>query len=1158
LLKLNASGACHRLALSEGQKENKWKNKPFHNKMEVKRKMAKKTKRKILFVTAILMLMFSSVYAFLMPKANAEEPTVQDKTLTILKDVVGINTEEYAITSNSQLNKQYNNLPQKEADFNLVSNQSSLRVRCSFVNNMLRQIYLSGYKGELAVEKSATETSDMAKSFLQQYQNYAADSFYGELRSMLYNIDVSTNITKSTGNVKLEVINHDQTIIDYVWTYTDKNGIAAKSKNVLLSYDRGQLKVFLNNWPLYEVVGTPILSAEEATEIALEASKHFSYQASTDNGTITVTGFKINPESLGHATLSYLNFPNQSLARGSDPFTLYPSWYVPLGFDKSYPGSVTGMTVTIWADTGEVSSTGPMIVYFSSSISTEEEAPTTSPDIAATTDEFNQESITLSAPIAITVVLSVAGVSLVSRKKFSKLAGRKRFSIAWGILLSGIVLSTAMLAVTPFVNASIPTPNSKSRIYAALYGTPYQIPTEISAANYVCNKIDDAFEYAGYSSDNMYGSGTTRSNVMDNAWSDQYGYLRTAVFHFGHQYTPNYGYQDNTGNEITWLDIGSNTGLGKHFFVFIWVCQQACGRHYGIPANWTQNPDMSSDGYTNPDGSGQCYIGFNGFSPQIGNETGTFEEEFTYPMKLFIESFYNYTLRTGYSVKDALNQATLDYFGESFSAGMLKNGYWAWYGAEGDEEHDPDFYWGQMRVFGDGNIHLNQYDFTIVAKDQYNNVFSNKDAYMDLPYNIANTGTSMKVTGGDHTFYVGDFWETVSGQCTGYRYYFDYWQPEPGWQIYYQPLEWDFDESFTMTAYFDKQYCPGDVDGDGDRDIDDLNMFYEHFGTMRGDWSFNYVSTCDFDSDGDVDVTDKYYLLGLFNTAVYHLDEGEGSTAYDSTIYENDGTVYGATWTEGVLDSALSFDGTDDYVEVYPFDYDSKEITAMFWMKTSDTTKYGTPISCSSGTQHNEFLIYNYKSFGIYIKGSSVTTGISANDGEWHHIAVTWRSSDGLVKLYKDGVPAYTGTLQSGATINLANLVIGQEQDSFRGGFDSGQAFKGIIDEVRIYDRMLSANEIANHAIQLWVEGYCDDFPYFYPEAADVYIDDEYAGHLDQTFNLSPGQHTIEVTSEFQYGYFYYEFQYYVFDGNTYYSNPLTFTINSTKTIEAHYYEMWW
>ena len=40
---------------------------------------------------------------------------------------------------------------------------------------------------------------------------------------------------------------------------------------------------------------------------------------------------------------------------------MYPSWYVPLGFDKVYPGGVTGAVVRVWADNGQVSSINPMI-----------------------------------------------------------------------------------------------------------------------------------------------------------------------------------------------------------------------------------------------------------------------------------------------------------------------------------------------------------------------------------------------------------------------------------------------------------------------------------------------------------------------------------------------------------------------------------------------------------------------------------------------------------------------------------------------------------------------------------------------------------------------------------------------------------------------------
>ena len=222
--------------------------------------MKKDSKRKLLFLTLLLVvLMVSSAYASLVPIANAAESTVQEKTIDVLNDVVGINIGKYAADSSSQLENNFRNLPQKEVYVTLVSDQGGVRASCSFVNNILRQIYLSDYEGDLALKHPASATADMAKDFLQRYQNYASDSFYGEIASMLDNVDVNTNVTKSARNIKLEVLNSDNAIVDYVWTYTDENGIVAKSKNIILSYDQGQLKVFLNNWPLYKVVGTPKL-----------------------------------------------------------------------------------------------------------------------------------------------------------------------------------------------------------------------------------------------------------------------------------------------------------------------------------------------------------------------------------------------------------------------------------------------------------------------------------------------------------------------------------------------------------------------------------------------------------------------------------------------------------------------------------------------------------------------------------------------------------------------------------------------------------------------------------------------------------------------------------------------------------------------------------
>lgn len=220
--------------------------------------------------------------------------------------------------------------------------------------------------------------------------------------------------------------------------------------------------------------------------------------------------------------------------------------------------------------------------------------------------------------------------------------------------------------------------------------------------------------------------------------------------------------------------------------------------------------------------------------------------------------------------------------------------------------------------------------------------------------------------------------------------------------------------------------------------------------------------------------------LGSEAVGVWSFDEGSDGailvTAQDSSGYENNGICSGAACPVYISDTphktmgtgsgkyALSFDG-NDYVIKNPFNnFPSTEITIEFWMKSSDTTKAGTPFSYGG---NNEFLIYNYRNFGIYIGGPYVSTGISANDGSWHHIVITWKSLDGNVRVYKDGVQKYSGTLQRGySIISNKSLVFGQEQDSEGGGFDASQAFLGQLDEVRIYGKALTSAEIQQHYVE--------------------------------------------------------------------------------------------
>ena len=188
----------------------------------------------------------------------------------------------------------------------------------------------------------------------------------------------------------------------------------------------------------------------------------------------------------------------------------------------------------------------------------------------------------------------------------------------------------------------------------------------------------------------------------------------------------------------------------------------------------------------------------------------------------------------------------------------------------------------------------------------------------------------------------------------------------------------------------------------------------------------------------------------------------------DSSGFGNHGTAYnGATFSSDKMigTSSASFDGVDDVSIINPYNnFPTTEITLEFWMKSSDNLNSGTPVSYAAGSSDNEFLVYNYNNISIYRGAESLNTGISVNDGMWHHVAVTWRSSDGQANLFKDGSLAYTGNFEAGRPIvSGGSLVFGQEQDGVGVGFDATQAFKGSIDEAAIYNRALPVEDVLEH-----------------------------------------------------------------------------------------------
>lgn len=189
-------------------------------------------------------------------------------------------------------------------------------------------------------------------------------------------------------------------------------------------------------------------------------------------------------------------------------------------------------------------------------------------------------------------------------------------------------------------------------------------------------------------------------------------------------------------------------------------------------------------------------------------------------------------------------------------------------------------------------------------------------------------------------------------------------------------------------------------------------------------------------------------------------DEGGGTTAYDSAG-NNHGTVYGATWTTGQINGALSFQRVGDYVEVSdsPILNTTNQITLSAWINENSVGiwRFAKIISKGADYYTPHYELYSGSSQNKYVfivhTGSveHVVSNVDAMTG-WVHLVGTYDGSE--MKIYINGsldnVKALTGP------ISTANnpLYIGKRQNDYE------RYFNGSIDDVRIYDRALSPEEI--------------------------------------------------------------------------------------------------
>jgi hypothetical protein len=187
-------------------------------------------------------------------------------------------------------------------------------------------------------------------------------------------------------------------------------------------------------------------------------------------------------------------------------------------------------------------------------------------------------------------------------------------------------------------------------------------------------------------------------------------------------------------------------------------------------------------------------------------------------------------------------------------------------------------------------------------------------------------------------------------------------------------------------------------------------------------------------------------------------DEGSGTTAYDSSGNDNDGTlVGGATWAAGRFGGGIELDGTSGYVSVPGFELTTDSITFTIWLNGWKGGDWAPLISsrvvgqCEMIFGDDDTLRY------VWNNDSSATWGWTGGPvipmDTWAMLAVTIDPDRAVAYVYTDA-----GGL-SKATNTIAHIeeTVGALQIGW--SFDN-RFVRGIIDEAAVYDHALTEEEI--------------------------------------------------------------------------------------------------
>jgi len=206
--------------------------------------------------------------------------------------------------------------------------------------------------------------------------------------------------------------------------------------------------------------------------------------------------------------------------------------------------------------------------------------------------------------------------------------------------------------------------------------------------------------------------------------------------------------------------------------------------------------------------------------------------------------------------------------------------------------------------------------------------------------------------------------------------------------------------------------------------------------------------------------------------AYWPCDEGQGQVVHDASGYGNHGMLSGAAWVPGFQGWGLEI-VTMDIVQFIPRSFDDpigSAFTIAAWVRWEGVSAYDRPSTVFDGRSPVEGFYLGIQQDGllrlnIYHPPSGGEGAVSTSTvpiSTWAHLAGVFDASSQSLRVYVDGVEAGDAT----ATYPYYDSYLSAAMGNNRWAPGDGQwaPLNGVLDEVRLYDRALSDQEIAELA----------------------------------------------------------------------------------------------